>query len=105
MLFKIGIIYLILNIEKERFKLRLIGRLIRETTVLSEKVVEKSDNSVSFRELLEENFIVLCKELDISVPLWLKRNTTEFARFRKTYFTKEQFIDSIEFDRFEIKID
>ena len=85
--------------------MKLIGKLIKETTIVSEKVVEKDDNSISFRELLEANLIDLCRELDISVPLWLKRNTTEFAKFRKTYFTRDQFIDNVNFDRFELKIE
>lgn len=85
--------------------MKLTGKIIKETTIVNEKVVERYDSNISFRELLEANLIVLCKELDISVPLWLKRNTTEFVRFRKTYFSKEQFIDSVNFDRFEIRIE
>ena len=84
--------------------MKIIGKLIKGTAIVSEKVVEKDDENVSFRELLEANLIALCKELDISVPLWLKRNTTEFAKFRRTSFTKEQFIESVKFDRFEIKL-
>lgn len=85
--------------------MKILGKLIKGTAIVSEKVVEKDDENVSFRELLEANLITLCKELDISVPLWLKRNTTEFVRFRRTSFTKEQFIDSVKFDRFEIKLE
>lgn len=85
--------------------MKIIGKLIKGTAIFSEKVVEKDDENVSFRELLEANLIALCKELDISVPLWLKRNTTEFAKFRRTSFTKEQFIESVKFDRFEIKLE
>ncbi|HOQ00419.1 MAG TPA: hypothetical protein PK604_06250 [Acetivibrio clariflavus] len=85
--------------------MKLIGKLINGTTIVNEKAVEKEDDDLSFRDLLEANFIALCKELDISVPLWLKRNTTEFARFQKTFFTKDQFVESVKFDKFEIKIE
>lgn len=85
--------------------MKLIGKLIEGTTVVSEKVVEKEDMDISFRDLLEANLIALCKEMDISVPLWLKRNTTEFAKFRKTFFTRDQFVESVKFDKFEIKIE
>jgi len=85
--------------------LKLIGKLIEGTTVVNEKVVEKEDMDISFRDLLEANLIDLCKELDISVPLWLKRNTTEFVKFKKTFFTKDQFVESVKFDKFEIKIE
>lgn len=85
--------------------MKVIGKLINGTATIVEKVVDKDDSSISFRELLEANLITLCKELDISVPLWLKRNTTEFVRYRRTSFTKDQFIDSVKFDRFEIRIE
>ncbi|NLL06403.1 MAG: hypothetical protein GX270_11605 [Clostridiaceae bacterium] len=85
--------------------MRILGKLIKGTTIVSEKLVEKDDENASFRELLETSFIALCKELDVSVPLWLKRNTTEFVRFRRTSFTKEQFIESVKFDRLEIKLE
>lgn len=85
--------------------MKIIGKLIKGTAIISEKVVDKEDNKSSFKELLEGNLIALCKELDISVPLWLKRNTTEFVRFRRTSFTKDQFIDCVKFDRFEIKLE
>jgi len=84
--------------------LKITGKLIKGTGIISEKLVEKENSSVSFRDLLEDNFIALCKELDISVPLWLKRNTTEFARYRRTSFTKDQFIEDVKFDRLEIRI-
>ena len=85
--------------------MKIIGKLIKGTGVISEKVVDKDDSSVSFRDLLEANLITLCRELDISVPIWLKRNTNEFVRYHRTSFTEDQFIDSVKFDRFEIKIE
>ncbi|WP_010681297.1 hypothetical protein [Acetivibrio cellulolyticus] len=85
--------------------MKIIGKLINGTRIISEKVVDNDSSNVPFRDLLEESLITLCRELDISVPLWLKRNTTEFARYRRTSFTKDQFIDSVKFDRFEIKIE
>lgn len=83
----------------------IIGKLIKGTVTISEKLIENENDSVSFRDLLQDNFIALCKELDISVPLWLKRNTAEFVRYRRTSFTKDQFIENVKFDRFEIKIE
>lgn len=44
----------------------------------------------------------LCAALEIPVPLWLKKNTKELANFRKTFFTSEQFMEKVWFDKFEI---
>lgn len=85
--------------------MRIIGKLIKGTVIIVEKLIDNENDNISFRELLEVSFIALCKELDISVPLWLKRNTTEFARYRRTSFTKDQFIEDVKFDRLEIKIE
>jgi hypothetical protein len=85
--------------------LRLRGRLIQGTRTLKEAMVDidEYDEKISFREALEKCFISLCKELDIQVPMWLKKNTTEFAAFGRTSFIDEQFIEKVNFQRFEIR--
>jgi hypothetical protein len=85
--------------------LKLHGKLLKNTRIIKEVVVEKADDNLSFADLLEDCFIDLCKHLDVQVPLWLKKNTSEFAAFRKTFFTKEQFIEKVTFDRLEIRIE
>jgi len=88
---------------KEEAVLKLTGRLIKENNIIMEATVENNDD-ISFRDALEECLIGLCKKLDVSVPLWLKKNTSELARFRKTSFDAEQFMEKIWFDRLEIKL-
>lgn len=85
--------------------MKLSGKLINGTKILREATVElKSDkNEVSFREELEECLISICKELDIQVPIWLRKNTTEFVNYGRTSFTEDQFIEKVNFQRFEIK--
>lgn len=83
----------------------LIGKLVKGTKILKEAVAENNEEGFSYRDTLEKCLIDLCKKLDIPVPLWLKKNTTEFVSFRRTFFTSEQFIDKVSFDRFEIKVE
>jgi hypothetical protein len=85
--------------------LKLIGKLIKGTKIIKETVVEKEDENKSFRDTLEECFLEICRNLDIPVPLWLKKNTTEFGAYRRTFFNSEHFLEKIYFDRFEIRID
>ena len=80
------------------------GKAIRNSKIVNEATVEKSDDGMSYRDLLEDCLISLCKELDISVPMWLKKNTTEFVNFKKTTFTADQFVEKIKFDRLEIRL-
>lgn len=85
--------------------MKLIGKIIKETKIVKEAVVEKSDEETSFRDMLEDCFISVCSELDIPVPLWLKKNSKEFGAYRKTFFSNEQFLEKVDFDRFELRIE
>lgn len=85
--------------------MKLYGRLIRGTKTIKQAQVEKDDSQGTFHDRLEECLINLCKELDIQVPVWLKKNTTEFSMYHKTFFEREQFVENINFDKLEIKIE
>lgn len=63
----------------------LSGRLIKGTKTIREETVEVADDRLPFRDMLEECFLRLCKELEIQVPLWLRKNTMEFAHYRRTF--------------------
>ena len=45
-----------------------------------------------------------CSEFDLSVPIWLDSNISEFKSVSKTRFSKDSFIESIDFDYLEICI-
>lgn len=46
----------------------------------------------------------ICVEFDLSAPIWLQSNIDEFKRLSKTRFTKDNFVDDIEFDYLEVQI-
>ena len=84
--------------------LTLTGKLYVQNKLIRESASADNDGAHNFRDKLEKCLIDLCKEMDIPVPLWLKKNTRELAIFRKTFFSSEQFIDKVWFDKFEIKL-
>jgi len=45
-----------------------------------------------------------CASFDLSVPIWLECNISEFKKVSKTRFTKDSFIESIDFDYLEIQV-
>ncbi len=45
-----------------------------------------------------------CHELDLSVPIWLQNNISEFQRTAKTRFRTDSFIDEVPFDYLEIQV-
>lgn len=83
----------------------LSGKLILGTKVVKESLVHLEDKDSSYRDLLEKCFVALCRDLDIQVPLWLKKNTNEFVSYRRTFFTGEHFLEKVKFDRFEIRLE
>lgn len=83
----------------------LYGRLMKENIVLKEAASPGKLKNADFHDIMEDAFIVLCKDLDIPVPVWLKKNTREISRYRKTFFHREQFMEETFFDRFILEIE
>jgi len=77
-------------------KLHVGGKLVKQGDAVDD------DPEKSFRDKLERCLIELCSQMDIPVPLWLKKNTRELAIYRRTFFSSEQFIEKVWFDKFEI---
>lgn len=45
-----------------------------------------------------------CQEFNLSRPIWLEKNINDFKRFSRVKFTKDSFIDEIEFDFLEMQM-
>ena len=84
--------------------IKLEGKVFKANLVIISSVAEQEEVTGSFVKDLEKCFIKLCRNLEIPIPLWLDKNTHEFARFRQTIFFEEQFTDEVIFDRFQIRL-
>lgn len=82
---------------------RLWGKMIKDNKLLRDTVIcdESEDTRTHkiFRALDE-----VCHEFDLSKPIWLDSNITEFKRHAKTRFMQDHFVDSIDFDYLEIHV-
>lgn len=78
------------------------GRLFVANRMTEIKEVVTEDNNESFSKNLEQALILLCHELSIPTPMWMKKNTHEFAAFHQTLFFADQFTEKVRFDRFQI---
>lgn len=85
--------------------MKLYGRLVKDTRIIKEAQTQPKDEDRPFRDQLEECLIEVCKALDIQVPLWLKKNTKEFANYHRTFFNSEHFVEKIGFDHLEIWVE
>ena len=46
----------------------------------------------------------VCYAFDLGKPIWLDKNVNEFKRHAKTRFTKDNFVEEIEFDFLEMEV-
>lgn len=84
--------------------MRLEGRLYTANRLLDVKEVNIDDDpDLPFSRNLEQALILVCKDLDIPIPMWMKKNTKEFAAFHQTVFFAEQYQEKVRFDRFQIR--
>jgi hypothetical protein len=82
---------------------RLWGRIFKDNHMLKDYVVY--DDSKETRTHKVFNAIEqLCYEFDLGKPIWLDSNIRDFKRHNKTRFTKDSFIEDIDFDFLEIQI-
>lgn len=73
------------------------NRMIRDTVVCND-----SDDTRTHKIFQALNAI--CYEFDLSNPIWLDSTVEDFKRHSKARFTKDNFVDSIDFDYLEIHV-
>ncbi len=79
------------------FKLWKDNHMIRD--VLVEDDGDDTRTHKIFRALDEA-----CHELNLAVPIWLDATVREFKRHSRARFTKDAFVEDIDFDSLEIHV-
>lgn len=83
---------------------RLWGKIYKEGRMLKDSVIINKDDSLSRTQKIFNALEELCYEFDLSRPIWLDSTINEFKRHDKVRFTKDNFVDFIDFDYLEIHI-
>ncbi len=83
--------------------MKLEGRTYRDNYTLAVIVSERHEPELRFVKQLENCLLDLCKQLDVSPPLWMEKNTHEFAQWHQTIFHSDQFMEKVPFSRLQIK--
>ena len=93
-----------LLIAKERHAMfRLWGKLFKDNRMLKDTVIENNSTDTRTHKIFQ-GLDDICYQFDLGKPIWLDSNVTEFKRHRKTRFTSDNFVESIDFDFLEIHI-
>lgn len=83
--------------------MRIWIRLFKETHMTKDYLAENNSAETRTHKVfnaLEE----ACKSFDLEVPIWLENNIKDFKRNGKTRFTKDCFIEDVEFDYMEFQV-
>ena len=83
---------------------RMWGKLWKDNHLLKDYVAESSDYSMTRTEIVFQALEEICRELDLSQPIWLDSNIKEFQRIARTRFRKDSFIEEIDYDFLEIHV-
>lgn len=73
------------------------NRMLRDTVIIND--TDDTRTHKIFQALDE-----ICYQFDLGKPMWLDATVREFQRHAKTRFTKDNFIESIDFDYLEIQV-
>jgi len=77
--------------------MRIWGKIMKDNHLMRDHVAEDhSDASRTAKVFSALNEI--CVTFDLEVPIWLDSNVADFRRHSRTRFTRDSFIEKIDFD-------
>lgn len=83
---------------------RMWMKIFKDNHLLKDTVICVDDPSMSRTDKVFHSVSEACILFDLSQPLWLNSNIREFQRHNKTRFTKDNFVEDIDFDFLEVHI-
>lgn len=83
---------------------RVWGKLIKKNRLIKDTVIEIEDYSLSRTQKVYRALDEMCYEFDLAKPIWLDINKNDFIRYARTRFTKDSFIEEINFDYLDFQV-
>ena len=83
---------------------RLCAKIIVSGKIVKNMTIENPDSSLNRTKKIFSALDEVCYAYDLSKPLWLDKNIREFKKNSRTRFTKDNFVDEIEFDSLDIEV-
>lgn len=90
--------------EKQSLGLAVQMTLYSQNIVVGQSSLMLYEHAKGLSKSIEVALVALCKALAAPIPLWLDKNTREFAQFHQTLFFPEQFDEPVSFDRMKFQI-
>lgn len=83
---------------------RLWAKVFKDNRMLRDTLICNEDTSLNRTKKIFAALDDICYEFDLSKPIWLDSTIEDFKKHDKTRFTKDNFIDAINFDYLEIHV-
>ena len=77
---------------------RLWGRIINNHRIERSETIDIEDGDI------EAAFVEICRRFDVQRPIQLPKHNREFEKFGRTFYAKEHFTESVDFERLEIEL-
>ena len=77
---------------------RLWGRMMKQQRIIRQETIEIENDDI------EEAFLEICRRFDVQRPIQLPKHNREFEKFGRTFYAKEHFTESVDFDKLEIEL-
>lgn len=79
-------------------KNRLWGRIIKNHRIHKSETVTIEDGDI------EEAFLEICRRFDVQRPIQLPKHNRDFEKFGRTFYSREHFTESVDFEKLEIEL-
>lgn len=83
---------------------RLWAKIFKDNRMIKDTVIPDDASDINRTQKIFRALDEICYDFDLSKPIWLEQNITEFKRHSKVRFTSDNFIDSIDFDFLELQV-
>lgn len=83
---------------------RVWGKIMKKNRLVKDTVVVIEDYSLSRTQKVYQALDQMCYEFDLAKPIWLEMNKRDFIQYARTRFTKDCFIEPIDFDYLDFQV-
>lgn len=83
---------------------RLWGKIYKNNKIINDTVVCIDNKKDSIESKVSSAVNEMCIIFDLQQPMWFSNNYKDIEQFKLTTFSSDHFIESIDFDYFEVEI-
>lgn len=83
---------------------RIWAKIFTENRMIKDMVVCNDNPKMKRTEKVFAAIDEICRDYDLSKPIWLDSTVNDFKRHDKTRFTQDNFMEPVNFDYLEIHV-